>query len=102
MLTVIFELDEKDLVKNYLFRTCHQKNVKTRSAPQFYVHFYYRNTPKTEDTERTEAETSDEEEDKEIRERLQCNFIHSLGTTILPVPVNLNYYTSFYDKYFAL
>jgi hypothetical protein len=55
--------------------------------------------PKTEDTERTEVETNDEEEDKEIRERLQCNFIHSLGKTTLRVPVNLNYYTYLYDKY---
>lgn len=55
--------------------------------------------PKTEDTERTEIETSDEEEDKEIRERLQCNFFHSSGTKTLRVPVNLNYYIYLYDKH---
>ena len=44
-------------------------------------------------------ETNGLEEDKEIRERLQCNFIHSLGTTTLRVPVNLNYYTYLHEKY---
>jgi len=46
------------------------------------------------------VETSDEEgEDKEIRKILQCTFIHSLGTTTLRAPVNLNYNTYLYDKY---